>query len=137
VLRGSVTTGADGSGTLALRPTEEGRALISRGDPVPLVVAARFTMRGLVLSAAEQATLVRDWITPEEARRAVISTLRRSHASDAKNPAVEIGARCGSGCLAVRAEWFSQGGLWSASGRARQVSGRVHADLAEAVRQNR
>jgi hypothetical protein len=137
VLRGSLTLDADGSGTLALRPTPRGRALMRRGGSVPLLVAARFAMHGLVLSATEKATLVRDWITPDEARRAVIATLRRSQAAGAKNPSVEIGARCGSGCLAVRAEWFSQGGLWSASGRARQVAGRVRADLAEAISQNR
>ena len=100
------------------------------------MVSARFTMRGLVLSAAEKATLVRDWITPEEARRAVIATLRRSNGSDAKNPTVEIGRRCGSGCLEVRAEWVSKGTRWSARGRARQVAGRVSADLTEAVRQS-
>ena len=32
---------------------------------MPLVMAARFTMHGLVLSAAKKATLVRDWITPD------------------------------------------------------------------------
>jgi hypothetical protein len=137
VLRGSLTLDETQPGTLALRPTKEGRALMRRGGSVPLVVAARFTMRGLVLSAAEKATLVRDWITPEEARRAVIATLRRSNGSGAKNPSVEIGARCGSGCLDVRAEWLAQSARWSARGRARQVSGRVSAILAEAVRQKR
>jgi hypothetical protein len=137
VLRGSLALDATGPGTLALRLTKKGRALMRRNGSVPLVVAARFTMRGLVLSAAEKATLVRDWITPEEARRAVISTLRRSNGADAKNPTVEVGRRCGSGCLEVSAEWVSKGARWSARGRARQVSGRVSADLAEAVRQHR
>ena len=137
VLRGSLTLDATAPGTLALRLTKKGRALIRRNGSVRLVVAAHFTMRGLVLSAAEKATLVRDWITPGEARRAVISTLRRSNGSDAKNPTVEVGSRCGSGCLEVSAEWGSKGARWSARGRARQVSGRVSADLAEAVRQQR
>ncbi len=137
VLRGSLALDEARPGTLTLRPTREGRALMRRGDSVPLVVSARFTMRGLVLSAAEKATLVRDWITPDEAHRAVIATLRRSHGSGAKSPSVEIGARCGSGCLEVRAEWTSQGARWSARGRARQVSGRVSADLAEAIRRKR
>lgn len=136
VLRGSLSLDETRPGTLALRPTKDGRALMRRGRSVPLVVAARFTMRGLVLSASEKTTLVRDWITPEEAHRAVIATLRSS-GSGARSPSVEIGARCGSGCLGVRAEWFSRGGHWSARGRARQVAGRVSADLAEAVRQNR
>ena len=136
VLRGSLALDATGPGTLALRPTKKGRALMRRNGSVPLVVAARFTMRGLVLSAAEKATLVRDWITPEEARRAAISTLRRSNGSDAKNPTVEVGRRCGSGCLEVRAEWVSKGARWSARGRARQISGRVSANLTEAVRQS-
>ena len=137
VLRGSLTLDETAPGTLTLRPTKKGRALMRRGEPVPLVVAASFTMRGLVLSAAQKATLVRDWITAGEARRAAISTLRRSNGSDAKNPTVEVGSRCGSGCLEVRAEWVSKGARWSARGRARQVSGRVSADLAEAVRRNR
>jgi hypothetical protein len=137
VLRGSLALDDTRPGTLALRPTKAGRALMRRGGPVPLVVAARFTMRGLILSAAEKATLVRDWITPKEARRAVIATLRRSSGSGAKHPSVEIGARCGSGCLQVRAEWLAQGARWSARGRARQVAGRVSANLAEAVRQKR
>jgi hypothetical protein len=137
VLRGSLRLDGTAPRTLALRPTKKGRALMRRGEPVPLVVAAQFTMRGLVLSAAEKATLVRDWITSEEARRAVISTLRRSNGSGAKNPTVEVGSRCGSGCLEVRAEWVSRGARWSARGRARQVSGRVSAGLAEAVRQHR
>jgi hypothetical protein len=137
VLRGSLALDETGPGTLTLRPTRKGRALMRRGRPVPLVVSARFTMRGLVLSAAEKATLVRDWITPDEAQRAVISTLRRSSGSGAKHPSVEIGARCGSGCLEVRAEWTSEGARWSARGRARQVSGRVSAILAEAIRQRR
>lgn len=137
VLRGSLGLDETGPGTLVLRPTRKGRALMRRRGSVPLVVAAQFTMRGLVLSAAEKATLVRNWITPNEARRAVMATLRRSSGSGAKNPSVEIGARCGSGCLEVRAEWLSKGTRWSARGRARQVSGRVSADLAEAVSQSR
>ena len=137
VLRGSLGLDQTSPGTLVLRPTKKGRALMRRRGSVPLVLAARFTMRGLVLSAAEKATLVRDWITPDEAHRAVIATLRRSSGSGAQNPSVEIGARCGSGCLEVLAEWLSQGTRWSARGRARQVSGRVSANLAEAVRQNR
>ena len=67
----------------------------------------------------------------------MIATLRGSSGSGAKNPSVEIGARCGSGCLEVRAEWVSRRKRWSARGRARQVSGRVSADLAEAVSQSR
>ncbi len=134
VLRGSLGFDGKGSRTLVLRPTREGRALMRRGRSVPLVVAGRFTMRGLALSAVQRATLVRDWITPGEARRAVIATLRRAHGSGAKNPIVDIGARCGSGCLEVRVRWSSQGRAWSARGRARQVSGRVRANLAEAVR---
>jgi hypothetical protein len=137
VLRGSLALDKTVPGTLALRLTKKGRELMRRGDPVPLVVAARFTMRGLVLSAAEKAMLVRDWITPDEASRAVTRTLRRSNGSGAKNPSVDIGARCGSGCLEVRAEWAAHGALWSARGRARQVDGRITAELAEAVRQNR
>ena len=117
-------------GTLTLRLDEEGpRADPPHAAPCRCVLSARFAMRGLVMSAAEKATLVRDWITPDEARRAVIATLRRSTGSGAKNPSVEIGARCGSGCLAVRAEWVSKGARWSARGRARQVAGRVRADL--------
>jgi hypothetical protein len=137
VLSGSVTWEAEGSGTLALRPTKAGRRLMRRRGALALVVDARFSMRGLVLSAAEKATLVRDWITPAEARRAVRRMLRRSYGAGAKNPAVDTGARCGSGCLDVRAEWLSRGVSWSARGRARQVAGRVSANLAEAVRQNR
>jgi hypothetical protein len=104
---------------------------------VPLVVAAQFTMRGLVMSAAEKTTLVRDWITPDEAHRAVVAALRRSNGSGAKSPSVEIGARCGSACLEVRAEWLTRSARWSARGRARQVAGRVRANLTEAVRHNR
>lgn len=137
VLRGSLALDATAPGTLTLRLTKDGRALIRRKGSVPLLVSARFAMRGLVMSAAEKATLVRDWITPDEARRAVIATLRRSNGSGAKNPSVEIGARCGSGCLAVGAEWVSKGARWTARGRARQVAGRVRAYLTEAVRQSR
>jgi hypothetical protein len=137
VLRGSLGLDQTRPGTLTLRPTKKGRALMSRGRSVPLVVAGQFTMRGLVLSAAMKTTLVRDWITPDEAHRAVVATLRRSNGSGAKNPSVEIGARCGSACLEVRAEWLTRSARWSARGRARQVAGRVRANLAEAVRQNR
>jgi hypothetical protein len=137
VLRGSLGLDQTSPGTLVLRPTKKGRALMRRRRSVPLVVAAQFTMRGLVLSAAEKTTLVRDWITPDEAHRAVVATLRRSNGSDAKNPSVEIGARCGSACLEVRAEWLTRSARWSARGRARQVAGRVRANLTEAVRHNR
>ena len=58
----------------------------------------------------------------------MLATLRRSNGSDAKNPSVEIGRRCGSGCLEVRAEWVSKGTRWSARGRARQVAGRFSAE---------
>jgi hypothetical protein len=136
VLRGSVTMDAAGTRTLALRLTREGRAVVRRSDSVPLVVGARFSMRGLAMSAAQRATLVRDWLTPDEARRAVFAALHRSLGSTAK-PLVEIGARCGSACLDVRAEWAARGGIWSARGRVRQLSGRIRASLAEAVRRSR
>lgn len=137
VLSGSARLDAAGSGTLALRPTKAGRELMRRRGSLPLVVGARFSTPGLVLSAAEKATLVRDWITPGEARRAVGATLRRSYGADAKKPTVEVGARCGSGCLEVGAEWVNGNGLWTAHGRARQVAGRLSAVLPEAVRQAR
>jgi hypothetical protein len=137
VLRGSLGLDQTSPGTLVLRPTKKGRALMRRRRAVPLVVAAQFAMRGLVLSAAEKTTLVRDWITPDEAHRAVVATLRRSNGSGAQNPSVEIGARCGSACLEVRAEWLTRSARWSARGRARQVAGRVRANLTEAVRHNR
>jgi hypothetical protein len=137
VLRGSLGLDQKRPGTLTLRPTKKGRALMRRGRSVPLVVAAQFTMRGLVLSAAMKTTLVRDWITPDEAHRAVVATLRRSNGSGAKNPSVEIGARCGSACLEVRAEWLTRSARWSARGRARQVAGLVRAKLTEAVRHKR
>jgi Bacterial Ig-like domain len=137
VLRGAVSWTAPGSGTLALHPTKSGRALMRRSKSLRLLVDARFGTGGFVLTAAEKATLVRDWITPDEARRAATRTLRRSNGSGAKHPSIEIGARCGSGCLEVRAEWTSRGALWIARGRARQVDGRITAELAEAVRQTR
>lgn len=137
VLRGSLGLEQTRPGTLTLRPTKKGRALMRRGRSVPLVVAAQFTMRGVVLSAAMKTTLVRDWITPDEAHRAVVAALRRSNGSGAKSPSVEIGARCGSACLEVRAEWLTRSARWSARGRARQVAGRVRANLTEAVRHKR
>lgn len=137
VLRGRVRLDAAGSGTLALRPTKAGRDLMRRKGSLPLIVGARFSTPGLTLSAAEKATLVRDWITPGEARRAVSRTLRRSYGAGARKPVVEIGARCGSGCLEVGAEWANGADLWTARGRARQVSGRLSAVLAEAVRRAR
>jgi hypothetical protein len=137
VLRGSLKLGDAGLETLALRLTKQGRALVRRGGSLPLVVDARFSTPGLVLSATEQATLVRDWLTPGEARRAVSATLRRSYGAGAEHPAVETGARCGSACLDVRAEWRYRGGRWTAQGRARQSSGRISAVLAEAVREKR
>jgi hypothetical protein len=137
VLRGSITLDDAGLETLVLRATRQGRALMRRNGSVPLVVSARFATTGLVMSAADTATLARDWITPAEARRAVTTTLRRSYGAGAKNPAIETGARCGNGCLEVRAEWLYRGTEWTARGRAHQDSGRLSAVLAEAVRQPR
>ena len=137
VLRGSTRLDAAGSGMLALRPTRAGRRLLRRKGSLPLVVGARFSSPGLVMSAADRATLVRDWLTPDEARRAVGATLRRSYGVGTKSPSVEVGARCGSGCLQVAAEWVKGAEVWTARGRARQVSGRLSAELAEAVRQTR
>jgi hypothetical protein len=45
VLRGSLGLDQTRPGTLALRPTKKGRALMRRGRSVPLVVAAQFTTR--------------------------------------------------------------------------------------------
>jgi hypothetical protein len=137
VIGGSVTWTAEGTRTLVLRSTGSGRRLMRRKAALPLVVNASFSTRGVVLSAAKKTRLVRDWITPDEARRAATRTLRRSYGAGARNPSVEIGPRCGSACLEVRAEWVSRGASWSARGRARQASGRVSANLAEAVRQKR
>jgi hypothetical protein len=137
VLRGSVSLDAAGSATLALRATRAGRRLMRGRSSLPLIVAGRFSTPGLVMSAAEKATLVRDWLTPDEARRAVTSTLQRSYGAGAKSPSVDVGARCGSGCLDVSAEWIRGNAAWAARGRARQVAGRLSAELAEAVRQAR
>ena len=120
-----------------LRVTRGGRATIGRHSFVPLLISARLSTGGVVLSATKEAALVRDWITPQEARRAVAAELRRWRSARINELVVRAGARCGSGCLKVSAEWLDGSDVWTVHGRARQVNGRVRTRLAEAVRQNR
>src|SRR5215211_2654814 len=133
ILRGSVTFATPGSDPLVLRPTTRGRAMMRRYRSLPLLVTARFSTGGLSLSANRDATLVRDWLTPTEARRAVALSLRSRQGAPPQQLVMRATRRCGSGCLDVRAEWLHALGRWKASGRAREVDGRLRATLRRPV----
>jgi|SRR5215211_1019756 len=133
ILRGSVTFATPGSDPLVLRPTTRGRAMMRRYRSLPLLVTARFSTGGLSLSANRDATLVRDWLTPTEARRAVALSVRRRQGALPQQLVMRATRRCGSGCLDVRAEWLHALGRWKASGRAREVDGRLRATLRRPV----
>jgi hypothetical protein len=134
VLAGSRSFATQGAAAIVLKPTRAGRAMMSRYATVPLLVGARFTTAdGLALTANREATLVRDYLTPAEARRAVAKKLALMEGGRVKQLSVETRRRCGSGCLQVRVRWLAKQRHWSASGRARQLKGRLSARLGAAV----
>jgi hypothetical protein len=129
VLTGKLTFPFAGRGVLSLRPTKTGRAMLRRYSSLPLLLKGTFASQGLSMSVSRQARLVRDWLTTPEARRAVARAIRRDQGTRPKRLAVKVRGRCGSGCLRVRAEWLRRGRHLHASGRARQVDGRLAAKL--------
>jgi hypothetical protein len=134
VLAGSRRFAAEGTAPIVLKPTPAGRTMMSGYAAIPLLLGARFTTAdGLALSANHEATLVRDYLTPAEARRAVARKLALMEGRHVKQLSVETGRRCGSGCLRVRVGWLAKQRHWSASGRARQLKGRLSARLGAAV----
>lgn len=135
VLAGTLSSGAGATGTLTLRPTEAGRALLRRGGSVPVLLTARFTSRGLSMSSSRHVRLVRDWLTLGEARQAVSRELRRGRGARPRRLALTVQTRCGSGCLDIRASWLHRRQRFATSGRVRQLSGRLSANLGAAARQ--
>ncbi|HEV7847179.1 MAG TPA: hypothetical protein VGO83_13075, partial [Thermoleophilaceae bacterium] len=117
-----------------LRPTDAGRRLLQRANSVPVVLTARFTSRGLSMSSNRRVRLVRDWLTPAEATRAVGRGLRSGRGAGPRDLAVAVQDRCGSGCLDVRAGWVRRGRRLASSGRVRQLRGRLTANMAAPVR---
>jgi hypothetical protein len=137
VLRGGRSFAAMGSGPLALRPTRAGRDVMHRFRSVPVLLAGRFSTGGLSLAATRQGSLVRDWLTAREARRAVAAALLRRQGARPGQLAVLILRRCGSGCLALRTSWNYSGRRWTTTGRARQVDGQLRAALRRPVARRR
>jgi hypothetical protein len=137
VLRGSRDFEAKGSGSLALRPTRAGRDVMRRFRSVPVLLAGRFSAAGLSLAATRQGSLVRDWLTLREARRAVAAALLTREGARPEQLAVRVVRRCGSGCLALRTNWTYSGRRWTTTGRARQVDGQLRATLRRPVPRRR
>jgi hypothetical protein len=134
VLVGSRKFDAKGTGALVLKATRAGRAMMRRYRSVPVLVNARFvTADGVSLSANREAALVRDYLTPAEARHAVAKRLARMEGARVQKLSVQPLRRCGSGCLDVRANWLARSRRWTASGRARQVDGHLRARLGTVV----
>jgi hypothetical protein len=134
VLAGSRRFAAEGTASIVLKPPRAGRTMMSRYAAIPLLLGARFTTSdGLALTANHETTLVRDYLTPAEARRAVARKLALIEGGRVEQLSVETGRRCGSGCLRVRVDWLAEQRHWSASGRARQLKGRLSARLGAAV----
>jgi Bacterial Ig-like domain len=134
VLKGSTRFGAPGTAPIVLKPTPTGRAMMTRYATVPLLINARFkTADGLTLSANRAAELVRDYLTPAEAKRAVAGRLARLEGKPVDRLSVDVLGRCASNCLKVQARWLAKHRLWSASGRVRQVKGRLLARIGTVV----
>jgi hypothetical protein len=130
----ALTASAGTTGALTLRPTETGPRLLQRAASLRVVLTARFTSRGLSMSSNRRVRLVRDWLTPGEATRAVGRELRRELGARPRRLAVAVQDRCGSGCLDVRAGWLRRGQRLASSGRVRQLRGRLSANMAAPVR---
>jgi hypothetical protein len=134
VLRGSHGFAAAGTAPMVLKPTRAGRLMMTRYATIPLLVNARFTTAdGLGLTATREATLVRDYLTRAEARRAVARKLALMEGGAVTKLVVETVRRCGSNCLRVHASWLAEHRHWTASGRARQLKGRLSARLGAIV----
>ncbi len=134
VLSGSTDFGAVGTAPIVLKPTSAGRAMMRRYATVPLLLRVRFlTAQGLALTANREATLVRDFLTPAEAKSAVARRLARMEGERVRKLAVQVLARCGSNCLKIQVNWLAKRRHWSASGRARQVKGDLSARLGTVV----
>jgi hypothetical protein len=137
VLTGTLSAAAGATGTLILRPTESGRPMLRRNASLPVLLTARFTSRGLSMSSSRRLRLVRDWLTPGESRRAVGRELRRRPGPAPRRLTLAVQNRCGSGCLDIRATWLRRGRRVGASGRVRQLNGRLSATITAPVRQAR
>ena len=134
VLKGSTSFGAPGTAPIVLKSTPTGRTMMTRYATVPLLINARFkTADGLTLSANTAAELVRDYLTSAEAKRAVAGRLARLEGKPVDRLSVDVVRRCASNCLRVQARWLAKHRLWSASGRARQVKGRLLARIGTIV----
>jgi hypothetical protein len=134
VLKGSTSFGAPGTAPIVLKTTPTGRMMMTRYATVPLLISARFkTADGLALSANRAAELVRDYLTPAEAKRAVARRLARLEGKPVDRLSVDVVRRCASNCLKVQARWLAKHRLWSASGRARQVKGHLLARIGTVV----